>query len=184
MDLQKIISKAKSKDKQAEKLLFLRFAPFVKTICRRYASQAVEADDFFQECFILVFRNIKKYDASKGAFQAWLNRVCTNRILQLLRKKKNEISIVFPEYIPEKEITTAEIPAFPQEDIIAAIQKLPKGYREVFNLYVFEGWSHEEISTELNIGETTSRSQLSRARKMLKFILEKKRNHTYERKLA
>jgi len=65
-----------------------------------------------------------------------------------------------------------------------AIQQLPHGYREVFNLYIFEGWSHKEIGKALEIAETTSRSQLTRAKKMLKLILQKKIDFRYEKKLA
>lgn len=184
MDLQKVITLIKAKNQPAEKVLFLRFAPFVLTLCRRYASQKSEADDFMQECFILIFAKIDQFDESKGVFEAWLNRLCTNRILQLLRKSKKEITIVFPEHLPEQELTESEFETIPHEDILAAIQKLPQGYKEVFNLYIFEGWSHKEIGSALKIAETTSRSQLTRAKKMLKHLLQKKTIHSYEKRLA
>ena len=184
MDLVKIILLIKAKNRQAEKTLFLRYAPFVMTICRRYSSQKAEADDFLQECFILTFSKINQFDQAKGAFEGWLHRLCTNRILQLLRKSKNEIKIYFPEKLPEQELTESEFEAIPHEDIIEAIQKLPTGYKEVFNLYIFDGWSHKEISNSLNIAETTSRSQLTRAKKMLKLLLQSKNKNNYERKLA
>lgn len=184
MNLQKIISLTKAKNRKAEKILFLRFAPFVLTLCRRYASQNSDAQDFMQECFIHVFSKINDYDETKGAFEAWLNRVCTNRVLQLLRKSKKKITIVYPEELPEQELTESEFEVIPREVIMSAIQQLPNGYREVFNLYIFEGWSHKEIGKALKIAETTSRSQLTRAKKMLKYILQKKNNTRYERKLA
>ena len=184
MDLQEIITLTKAKNQQAEKVLFLRFAPFVLTLCRRYASQNVEAQDFMQECFIHVFSNIKKYDTAKGSFEGWLNRVCTNCVLQLLRKSKKEITMVFPNELPEQELTENEFEAIPKEVILDAIQKLPDGYRQVFNLYIFEGWTHKEIGKTLGIAETSSRSQLSRAKKMLKHILQKKIDFRYEKQLA
>lgn len=184
MNLQKIISLTKAKNRKAEKILFLRFAPFVLTLCRRYASQNSDAQDFMQECFIHVFSKINDYDETKGSFEAWLNRVCTNRVLQLLRKSKKKITIVYPEELPEQELTESEFEVIPREAIMNAIQQLPNGYREVFNLYIFEGWSHKEIGKALRIAETTSRSQLTRAKKMLKYILQKKNNTRYERKLA
>ena len=184
MNLQELISLTKAKNPQAEKLFFMRFAPFILTLCRRYASQNVEAQDFMQECFIHVFSKINSYDEAKGSFEGWLNRVCTNRVLQLLRKSKKEITIVFPEQLPEQELTETEFETIPREVILDAIQQLPHGYREVFNLNVFEGWSHKEIGKALEIAETTSRSQLTRAKKMLKLILQKKIDLRYEKKLA
>ena len=172
MNLQKIISLTKAKNRKAEKVLFLRFAPFVLTLCRRYASQDSDAQDFMQECFIHVFSKINDYDETKGSFEAWLNRVCTNRVLQLLRKSKKKITIVYPEELPEQGLTKSEFEVIPREAIMSAIQQLPNGYREVFNLYIFEGWSHKEIGVALKIAETTSRSQLTRAKKMLKYILK------------
>lgn len=184
MNLQEIIKLIKAKNPQAERVLFLRFAPFVLTLCRRYASQNVEAQDFMQECFIHVFSKIENYDEAKGAFEGWLNRVCTNRVLQLLRKSKKEITMTFPEELPEQELTESEFEVIPREVIMNAIQQLPSGYKEVFNLYIFDGWSHKEIGKALGIAETTSRSQLTRAKKMLKHILQKKIGFKYERQLA
>ncbi len=184
MELQEIITLTKAKNQQAEKVFFLRFAPFVFTLCRRYASQNVEAQDFMQECFIHVFSIINKYDETKGSINGWLNRVCTNRVLQLLRKSKKEITIVFPKELPEQALTQSEFEIIPIESIMDAIQQLPKGYRKVFNLFIFEGWTHKEIGLKLGIAETTSRSQLTRAKKMLKHILQKEIDLRYGKKLA
>ena len=184
MDLNKTIQLIKSKDRKAEKAFFCYFAPYVLTQCRRYVSKYSEAEDFMQECFIHVFDKIHMYDASKGDFKPWLKTVCTNKILKLLRNNKREVVIVYPEVLPEKELTQEEFVSIPREDIIAAIQQLPYGYKEVFNLYMFEGWSHKEIAETLNISDSTSRSQLTRAKKLLKLFLLKKRHHKYERKLA
>lgn len=175
----------KAKDRRAEKALFLRFAPFVLTVCRRYASQNVEAQDYMQECFILIFDKISKYDESKGSLKGWIYRISTNRILELMRKAKKEVKIEFPKELPEQLLTKSEFNAIPHEVVLDAIQKLPIGYRKVFNLYIFEGWTHRQIGDALNMAEASSRSQLTRAKKMLKFLLQKKsNNHRYERQLA
>lgn len=184
LNIPDIISLCKTKNQQAEKELFLRFAPKVMTICRRYASQNVEAQDFMQECFIHVFAKIDHFDAQKGSFEGWLHRVCTNIVLQQLRKSKREITMVFPEELPEQELTEIEFKSIPREVILNAIQKLPDGYRKVLNLTIFEGWSHQEIGQALEIAPATSRSQLARAKKMLKNILQKKIARNYERRLA
>jgi len=184
LKIQEIISLCKAKNQQAEKALFLRYAKKVMTICRRYASQNVEAQDFMQECFIQVFEKINHYEETKGTFEGWIHRICTNVILQQLRKSKREITMVFPEELPNLELTETEFQTIPQEVILNAIQKLPDGYRKVLNLYIFEGWTHQEIGEVLEIAAATSRSQLTRAKKMLKHILQKKIEIHYERRLA
>ena len=184
MNLREIISLCQAKNQQAEKAFFLRFAPRIMTICRRYASQNVEAQDFMQECFIHVFEKINLYDEAKGPFEGWLYRVCTNTVLQLLRKSKREITMVFPEELPEQELTETEFEIIPKELILNAIQQLPNGYRQVLNLFIFEGWTHQEIGNTLQIAPATSRSQLTRAKKMLKHILQKKTFQNHERRLV
>ncbi len=185
MDLSQIISRIKQKDSKAEKALFLRFAPKVLTICRRYASQNVEAQDYLQECFILIFTKINQFNPDKGSFEGWMHRVCTNRILELMRKSATQVKMSYPEQLPEPQLTKEDLVAIPRNVILNVIQQLPSGYREVFNLYVFEGWSHKQIGEQLNIAETTSRSQLTRAKKLLQHLLSKKNyNHRYERQLA
>lgn len=185
MNLSKTIIQAKARNKQAEKALFLQFAPLVLTLCRRYANQNVEAQDYLQECFILVFNKITQYDSTKGDFEGWLYRVCTNRILELMRKAKKSLPLTYPDILPDQLLTKTELATIPHEEVLKAIQQLPHGYREVFNLYVFEEWTHRQISEALGIAESSSRSQLTRAKKMLKFALQKHRNNPkYERQLA
>lgn len=174
MELSNIIKLIKKKDAKAEKELFLHFAPKVLTICRRYASQNVEAQDYMQECFILIFAKIHTYDSTKGSFEGWLHRVCTNRIIALFRKSNSQITMTFPETLPEPSEPLEKIALLPKETVLAAIQELPDGYRKIFNLYIFEGWSHREIGEALSIAETTSRSQLTRAKKLLQQLLLKK----------
>ena len=185
MELSKIISLIKQKDSKAEKALFLRLAPRVLTICRRYASQNVEAQDYMQECFILIYTKIHLYNPDKGPFEGWMYRVCRNRILELLRKTSTQVNVTYPEDLPEPQLTKEDFVAIPRSVILDCIQQLPSGYREVFNLYVFEGWSHRQIGQQLDIAETTSRSQLTRAKKLLQHLLTKKNyNQRYERQLA
>ena len=154
--------------------MFLLFAPKVLTLCRRYIPDEHLAQDLMQDCFIKVFENIGKYDSKKGDFGGWLFRVCTNTVLKFLRNSKKEIPTVYLENLPEEGISEADFEEIPTEKILEAIRELPDGYRQVLNLFVFENWSHKEISKSLNITESTSRSQLARAKKLLKIILEKK----------
>lgn len=184
MDIQKVILLCKKNDKSAEKALFINFAPRVLTLCRRYASHSMLAPDLMQECFIRLFEKIDKYDPQIGDFEGWLHRLCTNTILTQIKTSKRKVDIIYPGDLPEQGITKSEFEAIPAEMIISAIQQLPSGYSQVFNLFTFENYSHKEIAESLGIAESTSRSQLTKARKMLKSILQQKPNLNYERLLA
>ncbi|MEM9918311.1 MAG: sigma-70 family RNA polymerase sigma factor [Bacteroidota bacterium] len=183
--LNQLVQLCQQRKPEAERELFSQFAPKVWTICRRYAACDPDAQDYLQECFLCVFDNIRKYDPKKGAFEPWLYRLCTNTILQILRKAKSQLNIVLLEELPEgEEVEDNLVEQIPTETVIAAIQQLPAGYRQVLNLYVFEEWTHREIALELNISESSSRSQLARARKLLKSVLKKLKPNSYERRSA
>lgn len=161
------------KDRAAEKALFLRFAPKVLTICRRYARSDAQAQDYLQECFLQIFKQLGKYDAQRGEFSGWLYRVATNTILQQLRRSKRQPQLLYLEELPEVEDDDLlALPDTSSEQLMRAIQQLPDGYREVLNLYVFEGWTHREIADTLGITPSASRSQLARAKQYLKKKLE------------
>lgn len=176
MNIQQLITSCKKHNRQAEKALFFRFAGKVLTICRRYTRDDQKAQDYVQECFIQVFQNIDRYDENKGEFAGWLYRICTNTVLQLLRKEKRQVDISYPEKLPEiaQENVVLDFDDYTEEKIISLIRQLPDRYRQVFNLSVLDGWSHREIAAALNISESTSRSQLTRAKKMLQVNLQKK----------
>ncbi len=171
LNLSEIISKCKARDREAEKVLFLHFAPRVLMLCRRYARQESDAQDMMQECFILVFDKIRQFNAEKGAFEAWLYKVCTNKVLQILRKQ-SKLRLVYVEQVPESVEEEPALFQLPREQILEALRQLPDGYRIIFNLYEIEDWSHKEIAAHLNISESASRSQLSRAKRQLQEILK------------
>ena len=160
----------------AEKHLFFKYAGKVLTLCRRYVPQETVAKDLMQECFIQIFDKMSQYDSERGEFGAWLHRVCTNVALSHLRKEKRTISISYPETLPEyeEEIEEEAFDDLTNETLLASIRELPEGYRQIVNLYIFEGLKHREIAEQLDISEGTSRSQYTRAKRLLKSILEKK----------
>lgn len=153
----------------SEKALFRRFAPKVLAIARRYARDEPQALDFLQESFVLLFEKIKLFDPLKGPFEAWLYRLSVNTILQLLRKNRKQVPwLEIPDNLPAIEIDDSDLRILQQDQLMAAIQQLPDGYRQVLNLFVFEEWSHQKIAAALQISESSSRSQLSRAKQLLK----------------
>lgn len=184
-DIHDLIYQCQKQNGQAEKDFFFRFSPFILTLCRRYACDEAEAYDLMQECFLQLFKNLSRYDQNRGSFEAWLYRISVNRILEILRKSRKKVALVFPGQLPDKPIVASDLGILTEEEVILSIQQLPNGYREILNLAVFEGWSHAEIAAQLNISESTSRSQLTRARKMLKKLLQKHiKSNYYEKRLA
>ncbi|MFK7770668.1 MAG: RNA polymerase sigma factor [Saprospiraceae bacterium] len=183
MNNEELIRLCKQGNRQAEKELFFRFAGKVLSICRRYASSEQEAKDYMQESFLQIFKNIKKFKSEKGEFEGWLFKVCTNKVLDILKNKKKNIRIVYMEILPDvfEDSNDSIENLISIDDLLLCIQALPNGYRTILNLYVFEGLRHQEIAEELNISVGTSRSQYSRAKILLRQIILKKTGVKYER---
>ena len=143
-------------------------------ICLRYAHDKSEAEDMLQEGLISVFKDIRQYDPEKASFAAWSNKVMVNAALQYLRKWKrlkfNQDIERFDNQLIQNEDVYEKIGA---KELNAMVQKLPDGYRTVFTLYVMEGYKHREIAEILSISENTSKTQLLKAKNMLRDQLEK-----------
>ena len=137
------------------------------TICVRYAHDLSEAEDMLQEGFIRVFKYIHQY-RSEGSFEGWVKRIIVNSALKILQKKSFRFSeidkLVESNYLDD----AAPFATLQEHEILELISNLPTGYRVVFNMYVMEGYSHNEIATVLGISSGTSRSQLAKAKKLLR----------------
>jgi RNA polymerase sigma-70 factor (ECF subfamily) len=143
-------------------------------VCLRYASNFQEAEDLLQEGFVKIYADLYQYRPI-GALGAWMRKVMVNICLMHLRKKKHLFSDVEIDQIAETyEANDDSFDNYRAEALVQMIQKLPEGYRAVFNLYVIEGYTHKEIGAIMSISEVTSRSQFSRAKKMLRNMLEDK----------
>ena len=153
-------------DRHFQKMLVQRFAGKMMTVCRRYARHQMEAEDMVQETFIKVFDNITSF-GFKGSFEGWIRRIAVNIALKKVKKFSFQNEKIGMEKLPEISLDPAVLAQLHEEEILKLIAGLPEGYRLVFNLYVIEGFSHREIAKNLNIEESTSRSQLLKARKML-----------------
>lgn len=177
-ELPHILAACRRRERTAERALYQRYAPRVLTLCRRYARDESEAMDFLQECWILLFDKLAAYQPEKGHFEGWLHRLCTNRVLDLLRRQKrlpHTLELVASMDTADATYDDAVEPAwsvYSPETLLAAIRALPEGYRQVLNLAVFEGWSHAAIGEQLGISASSSRSQLTRARRALRGLLE------------
>jgi RNA polymerase sigma factor (sigma-70 family) len=167
MQLEHIIQGCRDQTPAMQRRLFEQFAPYMMTACRRYVSDDAAAEDILQEAFLRVFRNIQQYDASKGSIEAWMRRIVTNQAIEHWRKNHAKYAFIGDQYFVETSDDNLAESHLNEEEILKLIRNLPPGFRMVFNLAAIEGHSHAEIAAQLNITESTSRSQLTRARKML-----------------
>lgn len=166
MTEQKLIKGCVQKNAECQRMLFEQYAGILMTVCIRYSSTQVEAEDVMQEAFIRIFNYIHQYKF-EGSFEGWLKRIVANTALRILQKKGIRFSEL-KEETQEQYVEDADALSHASEtEILQLISNLPAGYRTVFNMYVLEGYSHEEIATLLKINIGTSRSQLAKARKAL-----------------
>lgn len=160
-----------------QELLYTRYASKMYAVCLRYCGSADDAQDLLQDGFIKVFQNLEKYRGD-GSFEGWIRSIFVNTSIEHFRRKIKftSVSETQEDTIEDKEWNALE--TFAEKDIVKIIQQLSPGYRQVFNMYVIEGYSHKEISEIMGISEGTSKSQLARAKAILKNIIETNLLHT------
>lgn len=158
--------------RECQQEVFRRYAGKMLAVCMRYARHRMEAEDILQDAFIKVFDHIESF-GFKGSFEGWIRRIVINTALKNYSRKRfqNEQIGLEPGYDPSLEPTAYAM--LHEEELLKLIARLPDGYRIVFNLYAIEGYSHKEIADMLGIQESTSRSQLVKARKMLQAEIAK-----------
>jgi RNA polymerase sigma-70 factor (ECF subfamily) len=159
-----LIKKASKQDREAQQLLFEQYSPKMLGVCRQYVKDIHHAEDLMLSGFLKVFTKLHTYKGD-GSFEGWIRRIIVNTCLTYLNKK-NPIQLTDEEFI-FNDAATESLENTSVEDIQKLIDKLPEGYKLVFNLYAIEGYKHSEISKKLNISEGTSKSQLFKARKSL-----------------
>jgi RNA polymerase sigma factor (sigma-70 family) len=158
----------------AQKELYNRYSPKMLAVCYRFAHNREDAEDMLQEGFIKVFSQIHTFQ-NKGAFEGWIRRIIVHTCINNLKKNKRFNESVDILHASSVQVREESVPSIVQaKQIVDCIRILPIGYRTVLNLYAIEGYSHKEISDMLDIEESTSRSQYTRAKQMLEDILIKK----------
>lgn len=152
-------------DPHYQQALYKRFRAEMFTLCLRYAKSRAEAEDFLQDGFMNVFKDLRQFKVDKGSLRGWIRKVMVNKALQHLRKKRllyaNDDVSEYANQIPGDENIISMLSA---QEIVQLIQQLPEGYKVVFNLFMIEGYSHQEIADMLGISVNTSKSQLRKAR--------------------
>jgi RNA polymerase sigma factor (sigma-70 family) len=154
--------------REFQELLYKQYSGKMLSVCNRYVRSREEAEDIAQEGFVKVFKNIANFQRI-GPLENWIRRIMINTALGYLRAQKRELDfadIDNVKYHPKSDYDT--VSDINTKDLLALIQSLPTGYRAVFNLFVMEGYSHQEIAELLNISDGTSKSQLAKARNWLK----------------
>ena len=136
------------------------------TVCRRYARHSLEAEDILQDAFVKVFNHLHQFE-SKGSLEGWIRRIVVNTALKNYGKLSFQNESIGLENVYEDSAEPDVYGSLHQEELLKLIAKLPEGYRVVFNLAAIEGYSHKEIAASLGIEESTSRSQLTKARRQL-----------------
>ena len=159
----------------AQQELYQRYSPKMLSVCYRFAKNREDAEDMLQEGFIRVFSQIHQFRA-QGAFEGWVRRIIVHTCINILKKNKKFNESVDIIHATNIQVREESVPSIIQaKQIVECIRMLPIGYRTVLNLFALEGYSHKEIADMLDIEESTSRSQYTRAKAMLQEILVRKK---------
>ncbi len=156
-----------------QRRLFELYAPMLMTTCRRYATAAQPAEDLLQEAFIKIFHFIHQYDPKRGSFEGWMKRIVINLAVTNWRKHYHQNWSTSDLTNLQLADTLQADQSLHEEDLLLLIDQLPAGYKVVFNLFAVDGYTHQEIAQELGITESTSRSQLTHARRFLRSLIER-----------
>ncbi|GAB4382843.1 MAG: RNA polymerase sigma factor [Salibacteraceae bacterium] len=176
MTEEELIKKCLEGDQRAQKALFDKYSRKMMSVCMRYMANREEAEDVLQDGFIKVFKHLGSYQG-KGSFEGWIRRTMVNTSLDHIRKQKMievDADISEAEYLAtEKSRALSKLRV---EEMMELINRLPVGYRTVFNLYAIEGLSHQEIADELGVTESTSKTQYRKARTYLMRLIGERDN--------
>jgi RNA polymerase sigma factor (sigma-70 family) len=159
----------------AQKALYEKYSAKMLVVCYRYAHNREDAEDMLQEGLIKVFSQIHTFE-NRGALEGWIRRIVVHTCINILKKNKRFNESVDIIHASSLQVREESIPSIIQaKEVVECIRMLPIGYRTVLNLYAIEGFSHKEIAFMLDIEESTSRSQYTRAKAMLEDVLVRKK---------
>ncbi len=174
---EELIKRCLQNDRKALEELYKQYAPKMFGICLRYAKNQMEAEDILQEGFIKIYGNLNRF-RNKGSFEGWMRRTFVNTAINHYKKNlryAREMDIEDVEIENNNDLKVLD--KISTDELMAIIQRLPEGYKIVFNLNVIEGYTHKIIGQMLGISENTSKSQLLRAKRLLRERIEKYIKH-------
>jgi RNA polymerase sigma-70 factor (ECF subfamily) len=158
------------RDQSAQRQLYDLYSSKMYGVCYRYVKHSMEAEDILVTAFTKVFERLGQFKG-EGSFEGWIRRIMINESLTFLRRNRTmylETDLEKADHQPDYNQLRDHLV---EEDLLKMIEALPPGYRVVFNMYAIDGYSHKEIAEQLSINESTSKSQLSRARVYLQKLL-------------
>ncbi len=170
IDFNHIIAKCRSREREAQKELYRRFYSYGMSICIRYVEDKQEATLILNDGFLKVFNNIQAYDTQLD-FKPWFKTIMVNTALNYLKKMKKFSKEINLETAGEVSVSDNLLSQFAYQELVNMIQQLSLAYRTVFNMYVLDGYKHEEIALQLGITVSTSKSNLTRAKEKLRTMI-------------
>jgi RNA polymerase sigma factor (sigma-70 family) len=179
--LEDILEGCQQGSRKFQELLYQTTSSKMLGICLRYAKDHFEAEDMMQTAFIKIFRKLDDY-RGEGSFEGWMRRIMVNTSIEFYRKNLRTLNVIAIDETQEQEVSTSfDMSSLNVKDLMRLIQNLSSGYRMVFNMYAIEGYSHKEIADQLGITVGASKSQLSRARAILREQVLKLEGYRHER---
>jgi RNA polymerase sigma factor (sigma-70 family) len=178
--LKELIDGCLQKDRRSQELIYKQFYGYAMGFCIRYTKDKEEAKEILNDGFLKIFTKLESYDRERS-FSTWLARVMINTALDRYRKESRQQPTEDLQVAEQVAIDENVISQLAHDELITLIQRLPSAYRIVFNLFVIDGFTHEEIAEKIGISEGTSKSNLFRAREKLKLFLSQKKVDDYER---
>jgi RNA polymerase sigma factor (sigma-70 family) len=176
--IDELVKRCKAGQRKAQELLYKQLAGKMLGVCLRYATDRMEAEDMLQNGFIKVFQKMDSYRGD-GSFEGWVRRIMVHSSIEYYRSHHKMMQVVdIDSSGHEPSVNAVAASSLEAKDLLLLIKGLSPGYRMVFNLYAIDGYSHKEIAEMAGISEGASKSQLSRARAILKeqvLKIEKKR---------
>lgn len=164
--IEQLISSCKKGKRDAQSTLYKLFAPKLFGVCLRYSRDETEAEDTLHEAFVNILSKIDQY-TGKGSFEGWMRRIAVNIALEKYRKRYRVQTVADVAIYDMRTVSDDVYDQINTEQLMQLIQELPPRYKMVFNLYAIDGYTHKEIAEKMGIDEGTSKSNLSRARKIL-----------------
>jgi RNA polymerase sigma-70 factor (ECF subfamily) len=171
VSLNKLIQNCKKGERKAQEQLYRKYANILFGLCLKYSRNKAEAEDNLHDSFMIIFDKIDQFKF-KGSFEGWMKRITVNTVLQKYRK--DQYLKLVTENIEEESDEDYEYTDIQLSTLLQYVQELPTKYRLTFNLYVLDGYTHKEISELLGTSQGTSKSNLARARTILRDKIKKK----------
>ena len=178
-----LVEGCQREDRRCQEALYARFARRMYAVCLRYARHQLEAQDLMQDGFIRVFDKLDTFRL-QGSLEGWVRRIMVTTCINTYRRKAFQNEKFGLENLPEEPVAPMAVENLGEAELLKLVEALPDGYRLVFNLFAIEGFDHAEIASMLGCGESTSRSQLAKARRMLQQRLGKDVVNEHERKTS